>query len=168
MSMNPSVTPDETVRQRFMAKVLHDSTTGCWLWTGRLNDGGYGQFKLGQAPRLAHRVALLLFRGVPLGGDRKDSQADHLCRVRRCVNPDHLEMVSSLTNNLRKLAARPRAERTHCPKGHALTPENTNWHRNYPHCRVCHRASQALINARVSAQRVARAAQGAAQEGAVA
>jgi hypothetical protein len=51
---------------------------------------------------------------------------DHLCRNRRCVNPEHLEIVTSVENVMRGEGFGPKnAAKTHCDKGHEFTPENT-------------------------------------------
>lgn len=108
------------VADRFWSKV-HKTDT-CWLWTGYQSAGtGYGRI---QAHRIrtslpAHRVAYELMVGpVPAG-----AELDHLCGVRHCVNPHHLEAVSHHENVLRGngIAAR-NARKTHCPQGHPLPP----------------------------------------------
>ncbi|WP_414654556.1 HNH endonuclease signature motif containing protein [Intrasporangium sp.] len=58
---------------------------------------------------------------------------DHLCRNRACCNPAHLEPVTIRENILR---GEP-ANRTHCPHGHAYTPENTRIDNNMRSCRTC-------------------------------
>ncbi len=106
--------------RRFWDKVR--KTESCWLWTATL-DQGYGRFSVapGRSAR-APRVAYELFVG-PIPADR---QIDHLCRNRACVNPAHLELVTSRTNTLRGEGRTARnARKTHCPKGHAYAPENT-------------------------------------------
>ena len=66
---------------------------GCWLWQGYINAFGYGVNRRG----LAHRVYYQSARGpIPRG-----MELDHLCRVRSCVNPDHLEAVTHLENHRR-------------------------------------------------------------------
>lgn len=85
-----------TVEERFWAKV--QPTGFCWEWIASLKPNGYGQF----SPRpgrvaYAHRYAYELLVGpIPTGAD-----LDHLCRNRRCVNPDHLDPVDRRTNLLR-------------------------------------------------------------------
>ncbi len=80
--------------------------TGCWVWNGRLNDDGYGVLDLswrrgGPKSRSAHRLAYELFVGpIPDG-----LEIDHLCAVRRCVNPAHLEAVTH-AENVRRAARR--------------------------------------------------------------
>ena len=121
--------PTDDMLARFMAKVeMHES--GCWLWTGSMRQGGYGQFAVNRFPRPAHRVALWMFRGVQLGGDRVKAQADHLCRVRRCVNPEHLEMVSQVANTRRAHGLSDGTEST-CGRGHVVDADGV--------CRACRR-----------------------------
>lgn len=83
-----------TESERFWAKV--NKTGDCWLWTGwRTN--GYGRFTTNGKNWRAHRFAFEEMRGpIPEG-----LQLDHLCRVRHCVNPDHLEPVTRQQNMLR-------------------------------------------------------------------
>lgn len=79
--------PRET---RFWANVDKDAGAPCWLWTGSLNSDGYGRFN----GKLAHRRTYLEVVGpIPDG-----LVLDHLCRVRNCVNPDHLEPVTQREN----------------------------------------------------------------------
>ena|SRR5579885_311897 len=66
---------------------------GCWLWTGALSEG-YGRQRVRDFVYLAHRLVYeLLVEPIPEGFD-----IDHLCRVRRCVNPAHLEPVTRAEN----------------------------------------------------------------------
>lgn len=75
---------------------------GCWLWTGTIAPNGYGYFAIKGRSQQAHRVAYELLVGpIPDGLD-----LDHLCRVRACVNPDHLEPVTRSENNRRGFEAR--------------------------------------------------------------
>lgn len=95
----------------FMTKVKKDG--GCWLWLGSVHKAiGYGTVSIGRHPisgkktsEYAHRISHELFKGpIPVG-----LQIDHICRVRRCVNPSHLEAVSQAENIRRGFAARKAA-----------------------------------------------------------
>ena len=89
----------EAAKKRLMAKVRKDSGTGCWIFTGWLDPGGYGRCSFGGKTQRAHRVSYQLFIGdIPAG-----LELDHLCRVRECVNPYHLEAVTPSQNRLRGL-----------------------------------------------------------------
>jgi hypothetical protein len=125
---------------RFMEHVAIDSETGCWLWTASLTGPGYGQFKVHGRLVLAHRFAYELVHG-PIPADR---ELDHLCRVRRCVNPTHLEPVTTRENLLRGQSfAAINARKTHCPAGHPYAGANV-WRESTGarKCRTCKQARQ--------------------------
>ena len=70
---------------------------GCWLWLGRIDRTGYGRCKQFNKTVLAHRVFYMHYVGeIPEG-----KELDHLCRVRNCVNPEHLEAVTRAVNSQR-------------------------------------------------------------------
>lgn len=90
-----------------------EPNSGCWIWFGNTAEG-YGYI----AGRGAHRIAYELYRGpIPAG-----LQIDHLCRVRSCVNPAHMEPVT-IRENLRRgqTIAAANAAKERCPKGHEFT-----------------------------------------------
>ena len=74
-----------------------DFTDHCWLWKRWRNPKGYGMVSLFGKNYRAHRVAWLLATGEPLA---KGMALDHLCRVRECVNPDHLREMTGEQNTL--------------------------------------------------------------------
>jgi hypothetical protein len=123
-----------------------NKTDSCWLWEGNINDSGYGNVWnwLGEyfGTRRAHRISLIL-SGVKIP---KGLVVDHRCRVRRCVNPEHLRLVTmkvNTTENNSCPAAKNKAK-THCKYGHPFDLENTmiigtEWRK----CRMCDRISQA-------------------------
>lgn len=125
-----------TAEGRFWQKVLADPS-GCWLWVGSRTTAGYGSFFFSKQ-RYAHRFAYELCIGkIPDG-----LELDHLCRIRCCVNPSHLEPVTTQENGRRGMAITARnARKTHCIHGHPFTPENTyrDRNRNSRSCRTCHR-----------------------------
>lgn len=79
-----------------------DPTGFCWLWTGSKNQNGYGRFQphpgTNRKTSSAHRVAWELLIGPISPG----YEVDHLCRIKLCVNPDHLEPVTKAENIRRK------------------------------------------------------------------
>ena len=79
--------------QRFWSHVDRQPLR-CWLWTASLKDNGYGQVMVDGHNRYPHRVAWELLVGpIPAG-----TELDHLCRVRHCVNPRHLQPVTHTVN----------------------------------------------------------------------
>jgi hypothetical protein len=78
-------------------------TTPCWIWQLALSKAGYGVYGGGSGDErgLAHRWYWAERNGpVPDG-----LELDHLCRVRACVNPDHLEPVTHRENCRRAIGA---------------------------------------------------------------
>lgn len=132
-----SWTLNEAIQSRFWAKVVKGD--GCWAWAAARNQHGYGQFRLDGRMRAAHRVAYELMIGpIPDGLD-----IDHLCRVRHCVNPAHLEPVTTQENVRRGLLAETNRARgmaiTHCKHGHCLDGDNAyRGPDGFRKCRACH------------------------------
>lgn len=127
------------------------SETGCHEWQGSLDSSGYGQQMFPSVnghkrSARAHRVAWVGFnrRDIPPG-----MVIDHLCRNRRCVNPDHMEIVSHRVNSLRgEGPAAVNATKTHCKRGHEFTAANTYVHGGSRFCRACNAMAAARIKER--------------------
>lgn len=110
-----------------------DFTDSCWLWTGAKNPNGYGVFRGVDRTHIAHRWAYETFVEPCPGLD-----VDHLCRVRNCVNPDHLEAVTRQENLLRGVGlAAQNAAKTHCPQGHLLSGDNLCGGTPGRKCKIC-------------------------------
>lgn len=120
-----------TVIDRIMQRT--DRSGECWLWTGFLDRYGYGQISVNNRREKAHRVAYTAFVApIPDG-----LVIDHICRVRHCVNPVHLEPVSHAENSRRGIARC--ARQTSCLRGHPFDEANTYVTEGRRHCRACRR-----------------------------
>ena len=110
------------IMEMFADRVLPEPNSGCWFWTNSLDSNGYGQTSLGKKRPLVHRLSYELSCGpIPQKHD-----IDHLCRVRCCVNPAHLEAVTERENTVRSpiTLAGQNSRKTHCKRGHELTGWN--------------------------------------------
>jgi hypothetical protein len=124
---------------RFWAKVNRDGPApihrpelgSCWLWIAGSSQNGYGLFWWDGSMKYAHRVAFeQLVGSVPAGLD-----LDHLCRVRDCVRPAHLEPVTRRENLVRGNGFIARqARQTTCRRGHDFDTVDTLGRRV---CRTC-------------------------------
>lgn len=147
--MNKSVM-SKNITQRLLTNIVFTDT--CWLWVGaQTGHGEYGSIVIDGKDRRVHRVVYTLIRGtIPNGLD-----LDHLCRVRKCCNPDHLEPVTKGENVLRGigLAAQNRAK-THCLHGHQFTPGNTYIYLRHGrvtrNCRTCQSQREVRHRAKLS------------------
>lgn len=124
---------------RFWSKVSEAGALECWLWTDCCDKDGYGKFRIGNAHKRAHRVAWEFLRGEipphPVTGELL--VLDHECRNPACVNPYHLDPVTSKVNTQRGVGTRDLT----CMKGHVRTPENTGVTpgRGHRYCKDCKR-----------------------------
>ena len=127
---------DDVVPKAFWDKV--NKTESCWIWTASVFRGpiqpGYGKYNIKRKTHSAHKFLWEAIHGkVPI-----KMHLDHLCRVRNCVNPAHLEIVTHKENILRGLSPSAfHAKKTHCINGHAFTDENTYRYKNRRQCKAC-------------------------------
>lgn len=116
--------------ERFWSKVnkagpvpdLHPELGPCWIWTANKNRQGYGLFWITRVNYLkAHRVSFEeAFGPCPEG-----LEPDHLCRVRACVHPNHMEAVTKVENTMRGFSPPAiNARKTHCVHGHPFSGSN--------------------------------------------
>lgn len=137
---------------RFWAKV--EKTDGCWLWKRPSSRDGYGRYAVAGRVVGVHRFAYEICVGpIPDG-----LVIDHVCHNedpncaggpdcphRKCVNPAHLAAVTPGENALSgKSLWAVNARKTHCPKGHPYTTENTVIREiggtSHRFCRACEKA----------------------------
>lgn len=98
---------------RFRAQFLIGAADQCWDWRGRMTKGGYGLFWTGVHTTTAHRAAYMIATGTE---PPAHLHVHHECVNRRCVNPNHLRLVSRSENN--RLAQLPFRAHARCPFGH--------------------------------------------------
>lgn len=104
--------------EAFEKRYIPEPMSGCWLWLGETAGKGYGRFRKRKAYRFSYEQAK---GAIPDG-----LVIDHLCRNKLCVNPDHLEAVTSKENTLRGTGPTSvNARRTHCTHGHPFDEKNT-------------------------------------------
>lgn len=105
----------------------------CWLWHGDTTPNGYGCTKIRGKAYVAHRLFYEYFvAAIPAGLD-----LDHLCKVRNCVNPWHLDPVTRSVNNARATHPTHNSSKTHCPSGHPYDETNTVRIPSRPTARYC-------------------------------
>lgn len=121
-----------SAEERFSASF--DKTETCWLWTRHKDDAGYGVFFAHGKFYKAHRYSYEMSHGaIPPG-----YQIDHLCRVRECVRPAHLEAVTPAVNNIRSFGPSAlNARKTHCVRGHEY--DRISASRQWRKCSRCER-----------------------------
>ena len=133
---------------RIMQRIEEDSA-GCWNWVGHKNIDGYGIISIKDRPKYAHRIAYEEFVGPVDDG----KFIDHICRNRICVNPEHMESVTSRENTLRGVGITAmNAKKTHCPSGHEYSKKNTRRYGNERYCKECVRVNVRSYRARLKAK----------------
>jgi hypothetical protein len=124
---------------RRLATKIRPDENGCWIWIAGRCHYGYGALSVGGKTRRAHRYVYQVLAGrIP---DRYELH--HVCEVRECVNPMHLEPLSprehrALQRGKPRNYKPPRKER--CVNGHVYDEANTSVRKNgHYFCRTCHR-----------------------------
>lgn len=131
----------------------------CKVWSGSTDRDGYGRVSYQNQAWAVHRLAWVLTKGpIP-----SELQIDHLCRVRACCNPEHMELVT-FAENIRRKPTPPRSPALppprpkptpsrryvpplvvggECGAGHSLTGDNVRYGADSRiRCRECARLSE--------------------------
>lgn len=98
-----SVLRVKSAEERFMANVMPEPNSGCWIWTGSLASSGYGTFFDGNIVVRAHRFSFEAFKRTLLPGEK----ACHRCDMPCCVNPEHL-WAGTQKQNIRDMLVKGR------------------------------------------------------------
>ncbi len=146
------------VSERWLSKI-QESDSGCHLWIAFVTPDGYPKIKMGAFQARAHRVSLVAAMGRDIAYGMEVGHRCHdlafaegectggVCLHRRCVNPDHLVEQSRRENLLSgDTPAANRAARTHCPRGHELSRDNS-LKRIGRACKECGKERAATISA---------------------
>jgi hypothetical protein len=124
----------QSVKEKLLNNIEMITESGCWVWTGAVSVHGYGVVKIDKKDQRTHRVFYEMLVGkIPDG-----LVIDHLCRVRCCVNPAHLEPVTNKENILRGISPQAiNGKKTHCKNGHEFTKENMIPYVSWRQCKIC-------------------------------
>lgn len=126
------------LRIRIFSRIITDGR-GCWNWVGSIKPGGYGNITYKKVVYNAHRISFAVFSGtIPAG-----LTIDHLCKNRRCLNPQHMEIVTAGENALRGGSSPAmNAKKRVCKRGHELVSlsDKRKGHSSAKrHCPICER-----------------------------
>lgn len=134
-----------TIKELLLANRRIHETTGCWLWTGRLQDDGYGVISLpneaGTRRRdyLVHRLSYIEFKGQP----NKFVLHVVACFFKNCFNPEHLYDGNHKDNKNDEAIFGPgknqygKFDKTCCSNGHSLEGDNLAIWGGKKTCRIC-------------------------------
>lgn len=131
--------------------VKKDSKSQCYNWTSFVRRDGYGVIWIKNKNIPVHRFFYeLLVDTIPKG-----FVLDHLCRNRKCVNPDHMEVVTDKINILRGVGITAiNSKKTHCIRGHPFSGDNLKLFPNgWRGCKICIRYNVGKANKKYYAKK---------------
>ena len=151
---------DRSLEERLWAKTWIDEShtyngTPCWRWSGALTGEGYGAITIDNDNLSIHRLSASIHLGLDLNKTR--TLVCHHCDMKDCWNPGHL-FLGSNSGNVKDSANKGRhknSKKTHCPRGHEYTLENTALYNHKRQCITCDRERSKLYqqNKRDSAKK---------------
>jgi hypothetical protein len=114
--------------------------TNCWLYAGSVNKDDYGVMPVKIDGKWRERRVHRLVYEALVGEIPDKLVLDHLCRIPRCINPEHLEPVTDQINILRGIGTGAKhAQQTACKNGHPYV-DGSYYQRSDGgrRCKVCH------------------------------
>lgn len=139
MPIKSNTIPEIKNHEIFLSRIRINKENECWEWQGALDKNGYGHYSprvYGKKSRyLAHRISYSIFVKQLTPG----LLIDHICRNKKCVNPDHIREVTPQVNMIENSESITYLNhiKTHCIRGHEFTPENTRIQTDGRYCRAC-------------------------------
>ena len=96
----PGLKPSFRITTPEIWRHIRQTDSGCWEWTAKLNDTGYGIFSEHGQAILVHRRVYALTRGEDAG----DLDVCHACDNPPCCRPDHLFKGTAAENHRDSMA----------------------------------------------------------------
>lgn len=141
----------EIYRENFIERLLSKriiTVNGCWEYTGHCGIDGYGTIYYINKTVHVHRISQELFKPKEFN---KGLKTLHKCNNKKCFNPEHLYTGDGFDNmkDLKESGNNFELNKTHCPKGHEYTEENTyvrkgTNRKGHRECRICIRDRAAV------------------------
>jgi len=138
--------PEDAYNARWLERVRRKTVidaNGCHLWQGWRTGKGYGATTYRGRNVMIHRQVYKIVHKVELA---EEQFVCHSCDVKACWNPDHTWLGDNGLNKKDETAKGTNfwAKKTHCPRNHEYTPENTSLHQSKPGvwsrgCKTCER-----------------------------
>ena len=138
---------------RLSQRIEFEPNSGCWLWTGCTDKDGYGRTSVRENGKQSMWFTHRLVYELHVGKIEDGLVCDHLCKVRSCCNPDHIQPVTASENQRRGNSGRASHERasnrTQCPKGHVYAEVGVYMHTDgNRRCAQCAREAALRYKAR--------------------
>lgn len=130
---------DLPIEERLFGHRKIDPETGCWRTVGFIAPNGYGRITIHSKTYNIHRVSASVFLRLDLKDELTQVNHKKSCPYKDCFNPEHL-YIGNQAENVRdsvRQKTHKEARKTHCPRGHEYTLENTLLRYFKRYCRAC-------------------------------